>query len=350
MPCRDPICGTETHPLSDPFHITPHISHGECPANFRATFFGVPPDSKSSLRGTLVLPYRCSRPFFGAKLGILLGLASAFCWGAGDLFITFLARSAGTAKALGSIQALSLVMWLVLAWFMAKSPSAPSSVWWLVAACGGLHVVGLVLTYRAFEIGTLSIVSPFASSFAVVTAIFALAFGEKPAMLALGGAALLVLGVVIVTGSAQGDQARSLKGVPEAIGSAVAFGIMFWLAEFVQPSLGPIVPLVILKVCALSYALLLMVFAKGKPDTFAEPRPFSSALWLAFLAAAADTLAWLAFLYGTTHTFTTVVTALASLFSAFTVVLAWIFLKERLTGRQCIGIVVVLAGVALVSL
>lgn len=282
-------------------------------------------------------------------MGIVLGLLAALCWGAGDMFITYLARAIGTPKALLGIQAFSLISWLLILAGMWTFPFATTEIWLLLLLCGALHVAGMVFTYRAFEIGTLSIVSPFASSFAIVTALCALVAGERPAFIALLGAALLILGVIIVTGSSSDTGPRSLKGVPEAIGSAIAFGVMFWLADFVKPSLGAVWPLIGLKICALGYASVI-VFSRRNQKSDVAGKPSRAMLWLvAFLAALADTTAWLAFLNGTTHSYTTVVTALASLFSAFTVFFAWLFLKERLNSKQWIGISVVLFGVLLVS-
>jgi len=282
-------------------------------------------------------------------MGVLLGLAAAFCWGAGDLFITLLTRNVGTPKTLLAIQTFSLLFWAVLLFWMWRSPSAPPGVWVLVVVAGVLHVAGLVLTYRAFELGTLAIVSPIASSFAIVTAILAMIAGERPALLALLGAAMLIVGVGVVTGSGDAQQERTLKGVPEAIGSALAFGTMFWLTEFVKPDLGQVWPLIVLKVMALGYAAIMVASSKYAESGLKSPTSTMKILGVALIAAIADSLAWLAYLYGTSHTYVTVVTALASLFGAVTVFLAWVFLKDRLKPRQWIGVTVVLVGVLLVS-
>ena len=71
---------------------------------------------------------------------------------------------------------------------------------------------------------------------------------------------------------------------------------------------------------------------------------------LAVAAAAADTFAWLTYIWGTSTAYATVVTALASLFSVVTVILAWRFLRERLAVHQWAGVAVILLGILLVSL
>jgi hypothetical protein len=44
-------------------------------------------------------------------------------------------------------------------------------------------LAGTLLLYRSFAIGTLALVSPIASAFAVVSALLALLAGERPALL-----------------------------------------------------------------------------------------------------------------------------------------------------------------------
>src|SRR5206468_8132975 len=190
-------------------------------------------------------------------------------------------------------------------------------LWALVAATACCHVLGLVFTYRAFEIGTLSLVSPISSGFAVVTALLAIASGERPPLLTLLGAAALVGGVVLATRSASDPTAsRSrLAGVPEAILSAAAFGTMFWLFYFfVQPRLGYAGPLVILKTFAAASSLLLLARQRSRERAVVSWRG-ATTMRLALGAAAADTFAWLTYIWGTKTAYATVVTALASLFS-----------------------------------
>jgi len=209
-------------------------------------------------------------------------------------------------------------------------------------------VGGLVLTYRAFEIGTLSFVSPIASSFAIVTALLAVAVGAAPPPMALAGTFLLVAGVAVVSRSTSGDGPVTLRGVPEAIGSAVAFGVMFWMIDlYVSKPLGYVYPLILLKTMATCYAA--MVAGKDKTPVEATV-PRGKIVGIAIIAALLDTGAWVAWLFGNRTSSAAVVTALASLFSAVTVFLAWILLKERLNRAQWLGVGVILVGVLLVSL
>src|SRR5688500_7137425 len=189
------------------------------------------------------------------RVGVVFGLLAALFWGLGDYLVTVLTRHVGTARALVYIQAISLAMWLLLL-SLYGVPNPDGRMWLSIAACGVFHVLGLVFTYRAFEIGTLSIVSPIASGFAVVTGLIAIIAGERPELGKLIGAVLLVIGVILVT-QAQGEAgSRSLRGVPHAIASAVAFGVMFWLFDPISREVKFALPLVVLKVMATASSMV----------------------------------------------------------------------------------------------
>ncbi len=286
-------------------------------------------------------------------MGILFGVLAATFWGVGDFLITLLTRRVGTRWALLSIQALSLAAWglIVLAHAQPAPEAVTPALWGILLATAVCHVAGLAFVYRAFEVGNLAIVSPISSSFAIVTAALSLLSGERPPALVLAGTALLIVGVTLATRApASGPSAHTLRGVPEAILSAVAFGTMFWLFYFfVQPRMGYTIPMVSLKVMAvLGSALTFLRRPAGAPQATASRSPGSLAL-LAAGAAIADTLAWLTYIGGTHTSYATVVTALASLFSAVTVILAWRFFRERLAPHQWMGIAVILIGILIVS-
>jgi drug/metabolite transporter (DMT)-like permease len=284
-------------------------------------------------------------------VGVLLGVAAAICWGLGDFLITHLTRRIGTTRALISIQVASLLAWMLLLLIRPSPPGGTPLVWAIVVGTAICHVLGLLFVYRAFEIGTLSIVSPISAGFAVVTAVLSLAMGERPPAAALGGAGLLIVGVLLATRSAGGpsQQRPSWTGVPEAVLSALAFGTMFWLFYFfVEPKVGYAWPLILLKTMAVSGSLLAYASRRRRE----EGQRFAlgpGVVLLAVGAAAADTLAWLAYIRGMGSTYATIVTAVASLFSVVTVLLAWKFLRERLAVHQWAGVAAILLGILLVS-
>ena len=283
-------------------------------------------------------------------MGVMFGILAAVLWGVGDFLITHLTRRVGTTRALVAIQALSLLAWIGLLLSQPARSAGTPALWLIVAGTAVCHVLGLVFVYRAFEIGTLSLVSPISSGFAVITAVLAMLSGEHAPAPAIAGAALLVAGVVLATRAPGSGQALTLRGVPEALLSALAFGAMFWLFYFyVQPNLGYALPLIALKTLAAVSSMMALASRRSEATRIARIAIRPNIVLLALGAAAADTLAWLTYIWGTHTTYATVVTALASLFSVVTVLLAWGLLRERLARHQWAGVAVVLLGILLVS-
>jgi drug/metabolite transporter (DMT)-like permease len=326
-------------------------------------------------------------------MGILFGLIAALCWGAADFIAGRVSRLVGVIQTMFYVQLGALICTSALLVLRPGAPAPHISAWVLAGAIALGNFVGTLLLYRAFAIGTLAIVSPIASGFAVVTALLALAAGERPAPLTLTGAALLIGGVIVVSSAPQGQETeprdenrepsvvsyqlsvaesngqrttdnrrrtarnRFLNsqffilnsalpaGVLEALGVTVCFGGALWALDYVTPSLGIVWPLLVTRVIETLGALLVLLGRKS------APAQLSRRIWpLVLCAALLDTIAFLAFTTGIGSTYTSIVTALASLFSAVTVLLAWVILRERLTVGQWAGVGVILAGVLLVSL
>ena len=278
-------------------------------------------------------------------MGIVYGIAAALCWGASDFVVTHVSRAIGVRHTFFYVQLVGMVLAGALLLYRPGAPAPTPLVWLLVVGIGLFNVIGTLLLYRSFAIGTLALVSPIASGFAVVSALLALLAGERPARLALLGALLLVGGVVVVSRSPHDRQAATLAGVPEALGVTLCFGVSLWALDYVTPALGILWPVLVLRCVELVCAIGLLARQRALPARLNAPR------WvLVVLGALLDTLAFIAFNMGLGSAYTTIVTALASLFSAVTVLLAWVFLRERLAPAQWAGVAVILCGVLLVSM
>jgi len=283
-------------------------------------------------------------------MGILFGLTAALCWGIADFVVTRVARAIGVLHAFFYVQCLSMLATAALLLARPGAPAPSVGTWALAIVISLINLVGSLLLYRSFAIGTLALVSPIASAFGVVTALLALATGERPATAALAGAVLLIAGVIVVSRSHHGDetdghQGPTLRGVPEAIGVMFCFGVAFWALDYVTPALGVLWPVLAIRLIETAGALLWLLYRRTPPVRL------SGQTWgLVIGVALLDTLAFVAFNLGLGTAYTSIVTALASLFSAVTILLAWGLLRERLAPGQWVGVGVILLGVLLVSL
>jgi drug/metabolite transporter (DMT)-like permease len=301
-------------------------------------------------------------------MGVLLGLSAALFWGTSDFCAANVARKLGALRAILCTQSVGLLAIGAILLFQGRWPQPAPGVLPAMLAIGVAQAAGVFLFYRAFEIGKLSTVAPITSGFAVITAILAVLSGDRPGPFALGGALLLIGGVFFITRYAAAEDAEdvadpraTLRGVPEAILAAFAYGGVFWALDFVVPSLGTIWPLAALRVFTLlilSSVLLAMRFRPAKnsgEDASAENAvekhnwKSKNLLWMVLAVAFSDTLAWISFNAGTQGANVAIVTALGSLYSAVAVFYGCIFWRERLQKLQWIGVGLILLGVLLVG-
>src|SRR5580704_618769 len=135
-------------------------------------------------------------------MGILLGLATALCWGSADLFARFATRKLGTFRTMLYMQAcgwllLTLVMPQLGGWgHLADGSGWRPWAWGILAGC--LNTLSTLALYRSFEIGKMSIVAPLSASYPVLTLLLSILTGERLTVVRLVGLALAIAGAVVV--------------------------------------------------------------------------------------------------------------------------------------------------------
>jgi drug/metabolite transporter (DMT)-like permease len=293
-------------------------------------------------------------------MGILLGLATALCWGSADLFARFATRKLGTFRTMLYMQAcgwllLTLVMPQLGGWgHLADGSGWRPWAWGILAGC--LNTVSTLALYRSFEIGKMSIVAPLSASYPVLTLLLSMLTGERLTLVRLAGIILTIVGVVLVaSGERIPEDANLLDekahpgkknlGVGWALLSALGFGVMFWLLGIrVVPALGAgpsVWTIRATSVCATLLVILLARHSMAPPSKRDVP-------WI-FAVGLLDTSAYVFNNYGMQHEQVSVVSVLASLYGAVTVALAAILLHEHISRSQWLGISAIFAGVVLIS-
>lgn len=277
-------------------------------------------------------------------MGIFWGLATAFGFGTADYVARGVSERFGAYRTLLYAHMVSLVMLLLV---IAAIP--PAALAWgplaIGAALGVINTLGTLLLYRALGIGTTAIVSPISSSFGAVTLILALLSGDQISTTRVIMLALIAVGIMLAT-SAPGNtttahRGGTLRGVPEALGSAVAFGVFFWGLKYIVDDLGPWIPVAESRITTL---ILFPLLARPLHQSIAPP---PRADWWRFgLIALLDTLGNVSYNYGVSGASSGLVAMLGSLVSPVTVLLAFVLLRERLTARQWWGVGTIFFGTA----
>lgn len=282
--------------------------------------------------------------FLGGGLG-MLGYGTA----------DFLAKKA--IAVLGPLRTLfytQLVTALLLCGFLLGNPGLPAvsaDRVLLLALFALADTAGYLCLYRAFQIGKVSIVSPIASSFTILTALVSyFFFAERFSawkiaclVLVIGGIMLIAVDPAELRRRRNGE--RLSRGVVPALGVMLIFGFFypFW-DQFISVP-GYMVWVILERV--------LVVLFLGGWLLFASPRREAAAgrslLLLVLFIAAGETLARFGNSWALQATVghTSLIVAVTALFPLVTLLLAHIFLRERLQPVQYAGIFLVLAGLVL---
>jgi drug/metabolite transporter (DMT)-like permease len=292
--------------------------------------------------------------------GVVLGLASALCWGSADFAARFNSRQVGAYRALFFMQFFGFILLGVyLKWSggFLRGVAPGWQPWAMAVAAGVLNVAASLALYHSFEVGTLSIVGPVSSSYPALTVALSLLSGERIHLLRGIGLVVTLAGVIFAstsfsilkakTNQAGGAESAHLsKGVGWAIAAALGFGVMFWfLGYHVLPVVAAPVSVWVMRLTSI-VALGLVAL----PARQSLKLPSGLVWWGLFAAGILDTCAFLANNAGLQLGQVSVVSVLSSLYGAVTVLLAWIFLRERLEISQWSGIAMIFAGIVLVSL
>lgn len=279
-------------------------------------------------------------------MGIALALLSSLLWGIGDFAGGSASRRLPALVVVWASQAVGLVFALVVA-TIAGSWSDPIGYLWWAVATGLVGVIGLVAFYRALAVGTMGVVSPIAALGVVVPVVIGLVTGHLPSATVGVGIVLALLGVVAASGPER-SAGRGLGPVYLAVIAAVSFGaVLLLIARAAETS--PIMTMVAMRITSVA-ALGVLVVAVQRTASPRAAGPVSRRVWgVVAVAGLFDVGANLTFAFATTGGAITIIAILGSLYPAVTVLLARIVHGERMTRLQQGGVVVALAGVALIA-
>jgi drug/metabolite transporter (DMT)-like permease len=286
-------------------------------------------------------------------IAVLAGLGGMFGWGAADFFAKKAIDRNGPIKALvwghgfGSFLLLVIMLAEIL---LGGQVTQPRGLVWLgLAGFGALQMIIYWLLYQGFEKGLVSVLNPIFASFSGIVALVAIIWFGEHASLLIGLAFILIfIGIIAINLDWSDIRRKKLKGVPGlkevATATVLAAGWTLGWDKFVSghDSLSYAVWMYLAMTVA---AICLAQFLKN------EIRQIESKTWpFVALVGSGEALAYLAITWGYSSTpLTGVVALISGTFSVPTVILAYIFLKERLTKLQLAGIVAIILGIAGVS-
>jgi uncharacterized membrane protein len=204
--------------------------------------------------------------------------------------------------------------------------------------------IGLAAFYKALSLGTMSVVSPIAACSALVPFVLSLATGERPATIAVCGAILALAGAVLASvEERRAESPERARAVVLAVVTAGALGVFVYFLGLGSREGDAMSTLVGARIGSLGVLLVLAATQRARLRLPRASVPAVAAVGLADVTANA------LFAYASGHGLLALVSVLGSLYPVVTLVLAHVFLHERLTRAQRWGVGVALAGVVAIA-
>lgn len=286
-------------------------------------------------------------------LAIALALSSALLWGTGD----FLGGLAARRFALVWVLMFSALGGLTLgiAGGLLSGEALPPAEDLLLGALAGIcGVVALGAFYRALAIGTMSIVAPITATGAAIPVLWGV-IGRGESLSAFAVFAILVAVAGVILASREQDLAETTgvdaathrQSVVLAIVAAIGFGTIFALiAEAADEAIYW--PAVALKLTTLTIILVVIAVSVRRLPSWGE-RPRGRQWLFPFSIGFFDVGANITFAASSQQGALAITSVVSSLYPVTTVILAFAFLHERLAVSQRVGVVLALAGVAMLA-
>jgi drug/metabolite transporter (DMT)-like permease len=283
---------------------------------------------------------------------VVLGLASAAAWGSADFGGGIAGRRAPLFGVILFTQLIGCGLALGLAVVRAEPAPAPRDL--AIALAGGVvGATGIWALYLGLSTGRMGVVAPISGVLSAVVPVGAgIVLQGLPGPAALGGIALALVAVVLVSASPGGGGPATgridrVAGIPNDVAIGLLAGVSLGSLNLVISRLTPgsvFAPLVVVR---LTEAALIGTIILTARRAWRVPR----GVWpLAVLIGGLDMAGNGLFILAAQAGRLDIAAILSSLYPVTTLVLAAIVLKERVVGIHAIGVAAALVAIVLVRL
>ena len=280
-------------------------------------------------------------------LSIFLGLLAALGWGAGDFTGGIASRKTGAYRTVLYGEVIGIfVLFFVIAIFSEPIPDLRS--WMFAMLAGALGTLGLVLLYHAMTLGLMSIATPVSALLAAALPVVVGIFREGlPAWTTFIGFGFALFAVWMISQGEEGvtDILAHLADLKLPLIAGIGFGSYFVFMHEATSTGSTIWPMVASRSGGLILITVYMLVTRSSwkvEDASAWP--------IITLNGILDISGNVFFILAGQMGRLDVSAVLSSLFPGATVILAWIFLKERLSLNQWIGIAAALTAIVLMTI
>lgn len=276
---------------------------------------------------------------------VIFGLLAAAFYGAADFCGGVAARRTAVFAVTVISQLAGFVLLAVILAFTRWHLQRAEIYYGILAGiCAG---GGLVLFYHALSIGRMGVVSPITAVLAAAVPVIASVFqGERLAAMQIAGMGLALVAIVLISASFEegedGKREIATEGVREALLAGIIIGGFILFLSRTQASSGLAI---LLPTRAASVIIVFLSALALRGPMRASLRELPLILVCGVLDMSANAL----FLLSARAGYVAIAAVLTGLYPASTVILASLVLREHLQRVQRWGVLLALAGVALIA-
>jgi drug/metabolite transporter (DMT)-like permease len=281
-------------------------------------------------------------------LGLICGLISMFGWGIADFLMKEPGQKIGSFRTLFFIQVINLILTIPFFFYYLIKYSFNIGLMDLVLLflIGILDLFAYLNFLEGITKGELAIVSPIVSVYSIITVVLSvIILGEFITNLQMVAIILALIGVVLTSVDLKNlHNIHSVKGLKNAFFAMLGWGIFLFLTGFLESRIHWIQ---IFLLSNLIIAGVIIFFLLFKIKTKKIPKSQMSILTV---IAIISSLSWISMNIGFSVSSVSIVSVVSSLSPFITVILAVIYLKEKLILNQKIGIFLIISSLVLISL
>jgi len=283
------------------------------------------------------------------EIGILFA-TTMLSFGLADFLAKKVVDNIGPVKALFFNQIMALVPIFIISMFLSKIPAISPELILLIALGAFFSIGGFIFFYKSLQKGYLSITYPIDSSWAVITVPLSIfLFGEALTSLQSMGIVITFIGIFL-TSTNLNEFKKSIKlikfnGIKEAFIAMILFGLAFTLTKPQVTLAGPLMAVLFFRLAMFAYLIPWVKISKVKIT-------LPNRIIVLFLLGSSllEVLGLFCYNIGITTEYVSILSAITAMAPAVTVLLAFVFLKEKVVNNQKLGIVAVLIGLLLISI
>jgi transporter family protein len=283
-------------------------------------------------------------------LSILSGIVGMFGWGIYDFLGGVFAKQIGPFKSFFWSQLAGLISALLLAFVFTISIHVPILVIILFPIAAIVYSAGYLFFFKGFEIGNVSIVAATMNLWAVFTMLFAFIFmGQRLSTIQTLGVLMIISGATLASlnwSDIRNQRFQLSSGVKEAVLGAFFFGIFWNISEIISEEVGWLLTTLFVKFGIVLFLLIFSFLVKREIGlTKAATKTKYTVILMGIIEAGAVAVVN----YGLTIGDAILITPIASALSIVTITLAIIFLKDKVTKLQGLGMVTAIVGIIITA-